>query len=42
MKEKITSTMEKTLRCISSLLNLDEFSTKRRKLLHQSLQNKVV
>jgi hypothetical protein len=39
IKVKITSTMEKTLRCISSLLNFDTFSTKRKKLLHQSLQN---
>jgi hypothetical protein len=31
--------MEKTLRCISSLLNLDAFNTKRKKLLHQRLQN---
>jgi hypothetical protein len=30
---------EKTLRCISSLLNLDTFSAKRKKPLHQRLQS---
>jgi hypothetical protein len=34
----ITSTKKYTLRGISSLLNLDAFSAKRKKLLHQRLQ----